>query len=291
MTTPPADWLKPAASLIGTVTLEVAGYATPVAITVEALQRAYLPLLAMLNEQARSRRVLAGLVGVPGSGKSTYAAAMTLLADRLLGEGVFAAVGIDGWHLPNAVLDRRTTSDAAGQTIPLRQRKGGPESFDVPALIDALTRLEADAGPVNLPAYDRRLHEPVPDRVLISPRTRIVLVEGNYLLGIAAGEPRQRREPPALQEGCPAETPTWNTIAAMLSPRFLLTCDPAIARLRVIERHVRGGCSRQEAERKYEHNDGLNAETVLRHADRADWIIELQSTASLQQKLTGKWST
>jgi len=283
MTTPPADWLKRAASLIGTVTLEVAGYATPVAITVEALQRAYLPLLAILNEQARSRRVLAGLVGVPGSGKSTYAAAMTLLADRLLGEGVFAAVGIDGWHLPNAVLDRRTTSDATGQTIPLRQRKGGPESFDVPALADALTRLKADAGPVNLPAYDRRLHEPVPDRVLISPRTRIVLVEGNYLLGIAAGEPSRqgRQNPPALQEECPAETPTWNTIAAMLSPRFLLVCDPANARLRVIERHVRGGCSRQEAERKYEHNDGLNARIVLTAAHRADWIVELHPPALL----------
>jgi len=284
MTTPPADWLKPAASLIGTVTLEVAGYATPVAITVEALQRAYLPLLAMLNEQARSRRVLAGLVGVPGSGKSTYAAAMTLLADRLLGEGVFAAVGIDGWHLPNAVLDARTTLDASGRPIPLRQRKGGPESFDVPALVDALTLLKADAGPVNLPAYDRRLHEPVPDRVLISPRTRIVLVEGNYLLGIAAGEPSRqgRQKPLALQEGCPAETPTWNTIAAMLSPRFLLTCDPAIARLRVIERHVRGGCSRQEAERKYEHNDGLNAAIVLAKAHQADWIIELELPALLE---------
>lgn len=285
MTTPPADWLKHAASLVGTVSLEVAGYATPVALAAEALERLYLPLLAMLDEQARSRRVLAGLAGIPGSGKSTFVAAMTHLADRLLGEGVFAAVGIDGWHLPNAVLDCRTTSDAAGQTIPLRQRKGGPESYDIPALADALGRLKADVGPVNLPAYDRRLHEPVPGRLVITPRTRIVLVEGNYLLGIAAGEPSRqgREEPPALQERRPAEAPTWNTIASMLSPRFLLACDPATARQRVIDRHIRGGCSLKDAERKYDHNDGLNARLVLAQTDNADWIIELELPALLKK--------
>ena len=262
MTSPPADWLKRAASLTGTVSLEVAGYATPVALAAEALEHLYLPLLAMLDEQARSRRVLAGLAGIPGSGKSTFVAAMTHLADRLLGEGVFAAVGIDGWHLPNAVLDARTTLDASGRPIPLRQRKGGPESFDVPALVDALGRLKADDGPVNLPAYDRRLHEPVPDRLVITPRTRIVLVEGNYLLD---------------------DSPPWRAVSALLAPKFLLACDPATARLRVIDRHVRGGCSLKDAERKYDQNDGLNARIVLAQTDQADWIIELEPSPSLRK--------
>jgi len=262
MISPPADWLKLAAGLTGTVSLEVAGYATPVALAAEALERVYLPLLVMLNEQARARRVLAGLAGIPGSGKSTFVAAMTHLADRLLGEGVFAAVGIDGWHLPNAVLDARTTSDPNGQTIPLRQRKGGPESFDIPALVDALGRLKADVGPVNLPAYDRRLHEPVPDRLVITPRTRIVLVEGNYLLD---------------------DSPPWNAVSALLAPKFLLACDPATARKRVIDRHICGGCSPAEADRKYEHNDGLNARIVLTKAHRADWIIEFHPPALLRK--------
>ncbi len=42
---------------------------------------------------------------------------------------------------------------------------------------------------ISLPAYDRRLHDPVADAIQISPETQVVLVEGNFLLSdrIAVG--------------------------------------------------------------------------------------------------------
>ena len=260
MTTPPADWLRRLPQLAGTLNVEVAGYDTAVELTPQSLEAVYLPMLAMLDQHARSRRVIAALAGIPGSGKSTFVAVLTHLADQLLGEGVFAAVSIDGWHLPNVILDARTTLDAAGQTIPLRQRKGGPESFDIPAIAAAVRQLADSDQTISLPVYDRRLHDPRPDGLTVTPQARIILVEGNYLFD---------------------DSPPWNTVSALLSPKFLLACDPATARQRVIARHIRGGCTPTEAERKYDQNDGLNAAIVLQHAPRADWTIAFDPTPRL----------
>lgn len=257
MTNVPAAWLCRVPALIGPVALDVAGHTTTIDLAAEALERVYLPLLAHLDHLARSSRVLAALTGIPGSGKSTFVAVLNYLANQLLEHGAFAAVGIDGWHLPNAILDQRTTSDEHGRTIPLRRRKGGPESFDVPAIASAIEQLAAPGRTARLPVYDRRLHDPRPDGIVITPAARIILVEGNYLLD---------------------DAPPWNVVAARLSPKFLLMCDPGSARQRVINRHIRGGCTPAEAERKYNENDALNTTIVLNQSHRADWIIEVGSS-------------
>ncbi len=54
---------------------------------------------------------MAGLGGIPGSGKSTFAAALALVAGRIWPAGWLAVVGMDGWHYPNAVLDKKTIID------------------------------------------------------------------------------------------------------------------------------------------------------------------------------------
>lgn len=255
MTTAPATWLYRIPDLTGRITLDVAGHTTTIDLAAEALERVYLPLLAHLDHLARSSRVLAALAGIPGSGKSTFVAVLNHLANQLLEHGAFVAVGIDGWHLPNAILDQRATRDEHGRTIPLRRRKGGPESFDVPALAAAIEQLAAPGRSARLPVYDRRLHDPRSDGIVITPAARIILVEGNYLLD---------------------DTPPWNVVAARLSPKFLLMCDPGSARQRVIDRHIRGGCTPAEAERKYSENDALNTAIVLNQADHANWIIEME---------------
>jgi putative kinase len=261
MTTTSPAWLTRIPEFIGPVTLDVAGHTTTIVLAAEDVEHVYLPILAHLTEYARTNRALAALAGIPGSGKSTLVAALAHLADQLIGQGIFAAVGIDGWHLPNVVLDRKTTHDEQGNVIPLRRRKGGPESFDVPAIAAAIEQLAGADQTIRLPVYDRRLHDPRPDGVVITPQTRIVLVEGNYLLD---------------------DTPPWNAVSGQLSPKFLLTCDPASARQRVIDRHIRGGCSSTEAERKYEENDALNTAIVLRHAGQADWVVEIEPKPSLR---------
>ena len=242
--------------LSGRVSLSVSGLPTTIRITADHLERVYLPLLAMLDDMRRTRggRVLAGLAGIPGSGKSTFTAVLSHVADAVLGPGRLVAVGLDGWHWPNAVLDARTTRDAAGREIPLRRRKGGPESYDVQAFAAALRELRAADQAGSLPIYDRRRHEPVANGLTVDPSVTLVLVEGNFVLSDA--------------------TP-WARVAAMLEPKLFLTCDRTEAGAGVVDRHVRGGATAEEAVAKFEANDRLNTEFVLETAARIDVRIRV----------------
>jgi pantothenate kinase len=258
----PASWLKKVEQLPRQLTVSVAGYAVTVPLTPDELTRAYLPVLSLLNAAlGERRRIVAGLAGIPGSGKSTFAAVLARLADALLGMGRLIAVGMDGWHWPNSILDARTTKDEAGNVVPLRQRKGGPESFDTVAMAAAVANLLAADRPVSLPVYDRRVHDPVPNGLTVGPGTAIVLLEGNFLL-----EPN----------------PPWDAVSRQLRPKLFLDWDPADARERVIARHVRGGAAPEEAARKYECNDRLNTTTVLATSSQADYILRLSSVPSIR---------
>jgi pantothenate kinase len=176
-------------------------------------------------------------------------------------------VGMDGWHYPNAILDVRTTRDENGSPIPLRRRKGGPESYDIESLRRALEQLKDQAASVSLPVYDRRLHEPRPAALSITPATRIVIVEGNYVLGGVES------------------VPEWNAVAALLHPKLLVECEPALARERMLARHQRGGSTPQEASARYEHNDRLNTDIIAKTAAHADYWIKINPPSLMPRPL------
>jgi pantothenate kinase len=102
-----------------------------------------------------------GIVGPPGSGKSTF-------AERLANLIGAAVAPMDGFHRTNAEL----------ASLGLSDRKGAPETFDAAGYVDALRRLR-EGETVEWPMYDRQVHEPVPGPVITS---NIVVTEGNYLL-------------------------------------------------------------------------------------------------------------
>ncbi|MBS0023684.1 nucleoside/nucleotide kinase family protein [Microbacterium paraoxydans] len=124
---------------------------------------------------ADGRPFLLGIVGAPGAGKSTLAAA--------LGEPVLP---MDGFHLANERLDR----------LGLRHRKGAPETFDVHGFVALLARLRAGEA-VLAPRFDRELDAAVAGALPLSPLDRVIVVEGNYLLHDADGWERVR---PLLDE-------------------------------------------------------------------------------------------
>ena len=249
------NWLDQTRHLIGPQVVKVAGYDVAVELTYPMLARAFLPVLGRLNDHGPGR-IIAGLAVIPGGGKSTFAAVLQKIADLVL-PGQLATVGIDGWHYPNAVLDARTTRDPQGNLIPLRQRKGGPESYDIDAMLADLQRLREARTAVSLPAYDRTLHEPVADALTVGPDVRIVLFEGNYVLGGVAG------------------VPAWDQVAAVLAPRMYLVADRAAAEQQTIARHIRGGLTPEQARDKYDRNDRLNTDLIEATAGRADLTISL----------------
>ena len=229
--------------LVGQHQLDVVGHVVEVDLTADVLRQVYLPLLQRIFDSAGdSRRQFVALAGIPGSGKSTFAAVLSLVAERVLGAGRLVVVGMDGWHWPNAELNRRMTIDEVGNPIPLCQRKGSPESFDATSLIAAMDALAVVDRDVSLPIYDRRSHEPIADGLVVPADAKIILLEGNYLF---------------------LDDMPWRQVSSRFTMKLFLECDRALARRRVIDRHVRGGLNQEQAEQKYESNDRFNTDIVM----------------------------
>ncbi|MFP4058809.1 MAG: hypothetical protein ACLF0G_18220 [Candidatus Brocadiia bacterium] len=233
--------------------VEAAGYDEPVRWSAEELVRYHLPLAGLLAwraGQARGRYRVA-VAGVPGCGKTVFAAVLARVVEAL--EPPFGAIvlGLDGYHYPNAYLASR-----AGEGGPLLRYKGAPSTFDTARLAADLRRLGRGEGPLALPAYDRTLHEPVEGRIVAGRRDRLVLVEGNYLL---------------CRDG------PWHQVAEQFELRLFLDFPPQANREPVVARHVRGGRSAADAARHYERVDRPNAELAASTRGAADLVVELDA--------------
>jgi pantothenate kinase len=188
------------------------------------------------------RRTILGIVGAPGAGKSTLAAA---LESGLAGRAV--TVGMDGFHLAQAELER----------LGRQARKGAPDTFDPAGYAALLRRLRENTDPVvYAPLFDRGLEEPVGSSVPVGPDIPLVLTEGNYLLLEGHG---------------------WAGVRQYLDQVWYLDVPDDLRRGRLIERHVRFGRSPAEATlRATTGSDEHNARTVHATRARADLIVKLR---------------
>lgn len=184
------------------------------------------------------QRRLLGLVGPPGAGKSTMAAA---LCDALGPQA--ARVPMDGFHLANRVLREQGLSD----------RKGSPDTFDAGGFQALLRRLRADTEEVvYAPEFLRELEEPVAGALAIPRKVPLVIVEGNYLL---------------LDEG------PWEHTSAHFDEVWYLRPRETLRRQRLVRRHMTHGRSAEAAEAWVAGNDDPNARLVCATAHRADKLV------------------
>ena len=194
-------------------------------------------------------RSLLGLVGVPGSGKSTRAARLAEDVNARAGPGTLVALGMDGFHLPRAALRRRPDADAA------IARRGAPWTFDVPALAARLQSVREAAGQadVSWPEFRHEMGDPVEGARTVGAATRLVLVEGLYLLHPADG---------------------WDAVSRLFDECWFLDTPLEIALTRLAARHrAAWNWTRAEADARIAANDRLNAEIVLRSRALADWRL------------------
>ena len=139
-------------------------------LSAQELYRWLLPLrewvLQVLAKKAKLERVLVGIAGPGGAGKTTFAHLLQRMLQATAEAGEVddfcVVVGMDGYHFPSSYLDSHQAPDPdnPGAMTPLRTLKGRPESFNGPRFLqDLLSLARIRGGTVSLPAYSRRLHD------------------------------------------------------------------------------------------------------------------------------------
>ncbi len=136
------------------------------AVTLRSLTEVADLVLQSRAATPAAQRLLVGIAGPPGAGKSTIAAA---LVERLPSA---ALLPMDGFHLPQAELRR----------LGRRDRMGAPDTFDVNGFVATLSEVHNSCNSVAAPGFDRGIEESVPGAIVIPQELSTVVVEGNYLL-------------------------------------------------------------------------------------------------------------
>jgi pantothenate kinase len=203
----------------------------------------------LLRLQSSSPRWMIGMAGLPGSGKSTLATHLATEVNARAGSLVMMALGMDGFHLTKAHLQQMPDPAAAFA------RRGAPWTFDPAALAQRLRLLRDGAGKMAVawPDFQHDVGDPVEAAHLVLPVTRLILVEGLYLLH---------------------EDDGWDEVGRCFDERWYLDTPLELAMERLTNRHVAAwGLTREAALARIANNDGLNAQTVAATRERADWLV------------------
>ena len=150
----------------------------------------YLPLSRLLNLYVGATQELYGatqqflggrehkvpyIIGMAGSvavGKSTTARILRALLSHWPNHPKVDLVPTDGFLLPNAVLESEG----------LMERKGFPESYDLPAVLRFLSAIKAGKRNVEAPVYSHLYYDVMPDKTIKIDQPDVLIIEGLNVL-------------------------------------------------------------------------------------------------------------
>ena len=193
----------------------------------------------VVERAAESQRTIIGIIGKPGGGKSTLSKYLLKGIDPTL----VSVVPMDGFHLSNKVLKELGRSD----------RKGAQDTFDVKGFTTLIERIKMDSAyPIYYPIFDRSIEESIAAQGVVYPSTRVVIVEGNYLMHDRDG---------------------WQEISPLLDQSWYAFLDEDLRISRLISRHIAFGKDPESAKAWAKGSDQVNAELIELGVGRCDFLI------------------
>ena len=197
-----------------------------------------IKLLDNLKNDLKNRYFIA-LSGPPASGKSTISE--KLVKDLTLKGHNSSILQMDGFHYDDQILKQKS----------LLLKKGAPETFDVMGFLNFLFRLQNE-NEVAIPIFDRSLELSRSSAVIISKETRVVIVEGNYIL---------------------LKTHPWRELHKFFNSTIMINTKHEILEKRLIERWRSFNIPEEEIKQKVFENDLPNGVNVYKNSIQADFNL------------------
>lgn len=184
-------------------------------------------------------RTIIGIIGKPGGGKSTLSKFLLKGFDPSL----VSVVPMDGFHLSNKVL----------KSLGRSERKGAPDTFDVKGFTNLLERIAHDhSNAIYYPIFDRSIEESIAAQGVVLPSTRVIIVEGNYLMHDQGG---------------------WEEVSPLLGQCWYAFLDEDVRISRLISRHIAFGKDPESAKEWAKGTDQRNAELIEAGVVRCDFLV------------------
>jgi pantothenate kinase len=202
----------------------------------------YNELLAILSynlDNTDKNRYFISLSGPPASGKSTIS---EKIINDLNSKGYQSSIlQMDGFHLDDQILKDQN----------LISKKGAPETFDVMGLISFLSRLQIEPE-VIVPIFDRSLELSRSSATIINKETKVIVVEGNYLL---------------------LKSKPWDNLQKFFDVSVMISCEEKVLEKRLLDRWKSFNLSKEDTYQKVYQNDLPNGLNVLNNSSASDYIL------------------
>jgi type I pantothenate kinase len=135
----------------------------------------------LLGKEAAEIPYIVGVAGSVGVGKSTTAEVLAALISYWPGRPKVDLVSTDGFLYANHVLRSRGLMD----------RKGFPESYNLPLLLGFLADVKSGRAEVSAPIHSHLTYDILPDQAQIVKRPDVLIVEGLNILEAGFEEPSE----------------------------------------------------------------------------------------------------
>ena len=144
-----------------------------------AVRGLYRAARGFLVGEEREVPFVVGVAGSVAAGKSTVAGVLRALISRWPGNPTVGLVSTDGFIFPNSVLQERG----------LMERKGFPESYDLPLLLEFLAAVKSGNPETSVPIHSHLTYDILPDERQPVGLPDVLVVEGLNMLEAGLPEP------------------------------------------------------------------------------------------------------